>query len=80
MPLALPLGQTLPCPPFYASCLPVARPNSRMYARWALLMLLLDLSYTAILCPVSVAFAPRAALVSWVRENAEPGRRWNEAN
>lgn len=49
-----------------SSSLPVLRPSSHAYAWWALLMLLLDLSYTAVLCPVSVAFSPRASLISWV--------------
>lgn len=48
------------------SWLPVLHPQSRFYAWWALLMLVLDLAYTAILCPLSVAFSPRASLVSWV--------------
>ncbi|KAL4440121.1 hypothetical protein ABPG75_003122 [Micractinium tetrahymenae] len=46
-------------------CLPVLRPASRLYAWWALLMLVLDLSYTAVVCPVSVAYSPRASLLSW---------------
>lgn len=28
-------------------------------------MLLLDLTYTAIVCPVTVAFAPRGAAITW---------------
>ncbi|PRW33121.1 voltage-gated potassium channel [Chlorella sorokiniana] len=62
-------------------CLPVLSPSSRIYAWWALLMLLLDLTYTgkaaaavadpavwcmpSIFCPVSVALAPRDHLVNW---------------
>lgn len=53
-------------PALVCSCLPVLRPASRLYAWWALLVLVLDLSYTAVVCPVSVAYSPRAALISWV--------------
>ena len=28
-------------------------------------MLLLDLSYTAVVCPISVAFAPRGVALTW---------------
>lgn len=48
------------CPPIPCSPVPpVLRPCSRAFAWWALVMLVLDLSYTAVLCPVSVAFATR---------------------
>ena len=43
----------------------MAPPSSWAYAWWALVMLLLDLSYTAVVCPISVAFAPRDALITW---------------
>lgn len=45
--------------------LPVLLPSSPLFAWWSLLVLLLDLTYTAVACPVTVAFAPRGAAITW---------------